>query len=61
MPLKRMMQEAVRLANGNVLEIVTTFLPAPGIDLMKTKGFRVWPMEAEPGVFRTYVTPGPDG
>ena len=59
MPLKRMMQKAVCLEEGDVLELVTTFLPAPGIDVMKAKGFRVWPMEAEPGVIRTYVSRQP--
>ena len=41
--LIRMMQEAVCLEEGDVLELVTTFLPAPGIDLMKATGIRGLP------------------
>ena len=60
MPLKRVIHEATRLREGEVLELVTTFLPAPGIDIMKAKGFRVWPMEEEPGLIHTYFSKSPD-
>jgi len=56
MPLKRVAQEASRLKEGQILELITTFLPAPGIDIMKAKGFRVWPVEEESGLIRTYFS-----
>ncbi len=56
MPLKRVIQEATSLQEGQLLELITTFLPAPGIDVMKAKGFRVWPAEEESGLIRTYFS-----
>ncbi len=56
MPLKSVIQQATSLKEGHVLELVTTFLPAPGIDIMKAKGFRVWSMEDESGLIRTYFS-----
>ena len=56
MPLKLVIQKATSLDAGQLLELVTTFLPAPGIDIMKTKGFRVWSMEEESGLIRTYFS-----
>ena len=55
MPLTRVMHKATRLEEGDLLELITTFLPAPGIDLMKAKGLQVWAVEAAPGVIRTYI------
>ena len=48
-------QEALRLEEGDLLELITTFLPAPGIDRLKAKGFDVWPVESAPSVIRTYI------
>jgi hypothetical protein len=56
MPLNRVIREATRLKDGDVLELITTFLPAPGIDRLKAKGFAVWPVETAPSVIRTYVS-----
>jgi hypothetical protein len=39
---------------GEVIELVTTFLPAPGIDIMKSKGFSVWSIEEEGGLVKSY-------
>jgi hypothetical protein len=43
-----------RLEAGEILELITTFLPAPGIDVMRKKGFLVWPLEEGPGLVKTY-------
>jgi hypothetical protein len=56
MPLKRVTHEAKSLKEGQILELITTFLPAPGIDIMKAKGFRVWPVEEKSGLVRTYFS-----
>jgi len=48
-------REARRLEDGDLLELITTFLPASGIDRLKAKGFDVWPVETAPSVIRTYV------
>ena len=55
------LQKAARLQTGEILELVTTFLPAPGIEIMKSKGLRVWSMQQGPELIRTYVSkPGDD-
>ena len=56
MPLNRVIREATRLNEGDLLQLITTFLPAPGIDRLKAKGFNVWPVETAPSVIRTYIS-----
>ncbi len=53
MPLNPLIRRATRLEGAQILELITTYLPAPGIDIMRTKGFLVWCVEDE-GVIRTY-------
>lgn len=42
MPLNPVIRRASKMADGEILELVTTFLPAPGIDLMRNKGYLAW-------------------
>ncbi len=42
MTLNPVIRRASKLADGEILELVTDFLPVPGIDLMRQKGFRSW-------------------
>jgi hypothetical protein len=60
MPLNRVIREATRLDEGDLLELITTFLPAPGIDRLKAKGFNVWPVETAPSIIRTYISRAPE-
>jgi hypothetical protein len=39
MPLTIVMGEAKDLQPGEILELITSFLPAPGIDIIRKKGF----------------------
>ena len=55
MPLTPLMQTARGLDEGEIVELVTTYLPAPGIDIMRKKGFLVWSTE-EDSVIKTYFT-----
>ena len=55
MPIVAVLQTAAHLEAGEMLELVTTFLPAPGIEIMKKKGLRVWSMQQGPKLIRTYV------
>lgn len=59
MPLKRVSLEAARLREGEILELVSTFVPAPGIDIMRAKGFRVWSTQEPSGVVKTYLSKRP--
>jgi uncharacterized protein DUF1858 len=56
MPIVSILQKAVHLQAGEMLELVTTFLPAPGIEIMKRKGLRVWSVQQGPELIRTYVS-----
>jgi len=56
MPLVTLNEEATRLQPGEIVELVTTFIPAPGIDIMKQRGFAVWALEETPELIKTYFT-----
>ena len=55
MPLVPLMQTAKNLAEGEIVELLTTYLPAPGIDIMRKKGFLSWSTEQD-NVTKTYFT-----
>jgi hypothetical protein len=62
MPITAVLREAARLQAGEILELITTFLPAPGIGVMKSKGLVVWSVQEDPDLVRTYVSkPGHSG
>ncbi|HVB56568.1 MAG TPA: hypothetical protein VNE63_09075 [Candidatus Acidoferrales bacterium] len=56
MPIVAILQRAAHLQAGEMLELVTTFLPAPGIEIMKSKGLRVWSVPQGPELVRTYIS-----
>ena len=54
--------KAVKNANkGEIIELVTTFLPAPGIDIMKSKGCSVWTLKENDKLIKTYFLKDGDG
>ncbi len=56
MTITRVLPQATRLQQTEILELITTFLPAPGIDVMKKKGFLVWSVQDEPELIKTYFS-----
>ena len=56
MTLNRVSRGAKKLQGTQILELVTTFLPAPGIDVMKARGFQTWSVEEDSGLVRTYFS-----
>lgn len=56
MPLTVILKEAAHMKTGDIIELKTTFLPAPGIDIMKKKGLLVWSTEDEAGLVKTYIS-----
>ena len=56
MPVTQLLEAAARLEPGDIVELITTFIPAPGIEVMKKKGFLVWSVMESPELIRTYVT-----
>ena len=55
MPLVRVNEQLRDMESTEILELITNHLPAPGIDIMKKRGFRVWCVEERPGLVRTYL------
>ena len=55
MAINPLLRRASKMREGEILELVTTFLPAPGIDLMKNKGFAAWSLEQGP-LIKTYFS-----
>ncbi|MHC4994052.1 MAG: DUF1858 domain-containing protein [Planctomycetota bacterium] len=59
MTLVPLVRAAKPLEAGQIVELVTTFIPAPGIDLMRQKGYGVWSKREDGGVIKTYfLKPG---
>ena len=56
MTLNRVWRHVKELQDAEIVELVTTFLPAPGIDVVKSHGFEAWSVEEDSGLIRTYFT-----
>ena len=54
MTVVAVLKEASKLNEGEIIELITTFLPAPGIDSMKAKGYSVWTTKSDDDTIRTY-------
>ena len=54
MPLVRINEQFHQLQSSEILELITNHLPAPGIDIMRKRGFLVWCVEERPDLIRTY-------
>ena len=59
MPVVAVLNAALELGEAEMVELITDFVPAPGIDLMRTKGYRVWSMQDSSGVVRSYFSKPP--
>jgi hypothetical protein len=60
MTLVTILQEAKKVKKGEIIELTTTFLPAPGIDRMKTKGYSVWAVKEEDNLIKSYFLKNTD-
>ncbi len=56
MAITAVLKQGNQLPAGDILELRTTFLPVPGIDIMRAKGFETWSVEDAPDQIRTYFT-----
>ncbi len=54
MTLVTILERAKDVNQGEIIELVTSFLPAPGIDTMRAKGYLVCTEKGEDGLTRTY-------
>ena len=54
MALAIILKEAKTVQKGEIIELVSTFLPAPGIDTLKSKGYSVWTRKENDMVIKSY-------
>ncbi len=54
MTLVAIMRESKSVKAGEIIELVTTFLPAPGIDKLKAKGYLAWVKKDDDGLIKSY-------
>jgi len=54
MALSVLLKEAKRINKGEIIELITSFLPAPGIDAMKSKGFSAWTIKESDTLLKSY-------
>lgn len=52
--LATILVEAKDVKKDEIIELTTTFLPAPGIDRMKSMGYSVWTLKEEDNLIKTY-------
>jgi uncharacterized protein (DUF2249 family) len=55
-PLHRVLEELDDLEAGKIYEIVTPFVPAPLIDMVRGKGYLTWSHEEKADLVRSYFT-----
>ena len=56
MAITRIIRAFKDLAEHQVIELTTTFLPAPGIDVARKRGIRTWAVQERDDLYKTYFT-----
>ena len=54
MTLVLILKEAANVNAGDIIELCTSFLPAPGIDILKSKGYSVWSHKENENLIKSY-------
>ena len=54
MTLITILKKSKNLRTGEIIELVTTFLPAPGIDTLRSKGYLAWVKKEDGGIIKSY-------
>ncbi len=54
MTLLVILKEAKKVNKGEIIELITSFLPAPGIDILKSKGYSAWTRKESDDVIKSY-------
>jgi len=60
MTLVAIMKETKNVKKGEIIELNTSFLPAPGIDILKSKGFSVWTVMESENLIKSYFLKNTD-
>ncbi len=56
MAITRIVKAMKDLTEHEVVELTTTFLPAPGIDVARARGLLTWTVQEQAELFRTFFT-----
>ena len=56
MAITRIVRALKDLPEHQVIELTTTFLPAPGIDVARGRGLRTWTVQEQDDLYKTYFT-----
>ncbi len=54
MTLVAILRESKKVKAGEIIELVTTFLPAPGIDALRSKGYLAWVKKEGESIIKSY-------
>ncbi len=54
-PMERVLSEMKDLPAGGIFLLVTPFLPAPLLDIIRKKGYEVWTETKSPALFENYL------
>ena len=57
-PLEQVLRELKELPAGSIYLLITPFLPAPLLDLVKRQGHQVWSRKNDEGLHENYVRKG---
>jgi len=60
MTLVTILTESKKVKKDEIIELVTSFLPAPGIDILKSKGYSVCALKEQDGLIRSYFLKNTD-
>ena len=60
MTLVTILKKAKDVKKGEIIELVTSFLPAPGIDSLKSKGYSVWTRKEGDNLIKSYFLKNTD-
>lgn len=60
MTLVIVLRESLKVEKGEIIELVTSFLPAPGIDVLKSKGYSVWTRKERDDLIKSYFLKNTD-
>jgi len=56
MAITRIVKALKDLAENQAIQLTTTFLPAPGIDVARSRGLRTWTVQEQDELYKTYFT-----
>jgi hypothetical protein len=60
MTLVPILRGAKDVKKGEIIELVTSFLPAPGIEILKSKGYSVWTRKEGDDLIKSYFLKNTD-